>query len=471
MAAGPPRGRPGRPRPPGPSRAGPWSPRESRSPSPGWRGTTSTRSTAGRRPARTIPARRLTPPLSREPPFTPGRGDSRRSPTTPWCQPTALCRRSPRRSASRTSGTPRACGAGPRVHPHVTNRSDGRPGPLVVHRCPAGHARRRHPHPAARRPLPLRPVDLPRHRTSVRARRRADSGAGASAQVRARPSVPSTQPGPGELRPGDMRPGVEAGPPRPPERCPSRARSDAQAPLLVGGAGAGPELELRAVGGAEGGGVQAQPRLHAGDRAVGVDVPLLVGLAVAVPDDRGGAVAGAAAATRRGTCCRTPSAACPRCTSSAGWSGRGSPTAGLRAVGGHRARHVHAPAGLAADDRDVLLRAARRGRRRCRVGVSARTGTARRSPTPPAWSTTSRPARSRRRSRPRRWGRAGVEGAPHHGVPGPAAGVVRDDVRQAALRRLRRVLGVQPLFRTNRSRSDRPCEMLSTVSRRPWMPM
>ena len=24
------------------------------------------------------------------------------------------------------------------VHPHVTNRSDGRPGPLVVHRCPAG---------------------------------------------------------------------------------------------------------------------------------------------------------------------------------------------------------------------------------------------------------------------------------------------------------------------------------------------
>lgn len=24
------------------------------------------------------------------------------------------------------------------VHPHVTNRSDGRPGPLVVHRWPAG---------------------------------------------------------------------------------------------------------------------------------------------------------------------------------------------------------------------------------------------------------------------------------------------------------------------------------------------
>lgn len=26
------------------------------------------------------------------------------------------------------------------VHPHVTNRSDGRPGPLVVQRWPAGHA-------------------------------------------------------------------------------------------------------------------------------------------------------------------------------------------------------------------------------------------------------------------------------------------------------------------------------------------
>ena len=27
------------------------------------------------------------------------------------------------------------------VHPHVTNRSDGRPGPLVVHRWPAGQPR------------------------------------------------------------------------------------------------------------------------------------------------------------------------------------------------------------------------------------------------------------------------------------------------------------------------------------------
>src|SRR3954453_14549614 len=71
--------------------------------------------------------------------------------------------------------------------------------------------------------------------------------------------------------------------------------SAAQAPLLVRSACAAPQLDLRAVGGCLAGGVEAQPRLHAGDRAVGVDVPLLVRLAVAVPDHRRGAVGGSLA--------------------------------------------------------------------------------------------------------------------------------------------------------------------------------
>src|SRR3954471_1397160 len=55
-------------------------------------------------------------------------------------------------------------------------------------------------------------------------------------------------------------------------------------PLLVGAAVAGPDLDLGAVGGGAAGHVEAQPRLHAGDRAVAVDVPLLVGAAVTVVD-------------------------------------------------------------------------------------------------------------------------------------------------------------------------------------------
>src|SRR4051812_45126653 len=76
-------------------------------------------------------------------------------------------------------------------------------------------------------------------------------------------------------------------------RWPARG-SEAQAPLLVGAAVARPEDDLRAVGGAGAVGVEAEPGLHAGDSAVGVDVPLLVGLSVAVPDDHLGADGGAA---------------------------------------------------------------------------------------------------------------------------------------------------------------------------------
>src|SRR6266545_3192193 len=64
----------------------------------------------------------------------------------------------------------------------------------------------------------------------------------------------------------------------------------AQVPLLVGLPGAGPELDLGAVGGALTGRVQTQSGLDTGDRPVRVDVPLLVGLAVAVPDDHRRAV-------------------------------------------------------------------------------------------------------------------------------------------------------------------------------------
>src|SRR6266540_3331648 len=83
--------------------------------------------------------------------------------------------------------------------------------------------------------------------------------------------------------------------PRPALRLFPMSALAAQAPLLVGAAVAGPENDLRAVGGAGTVGVQAQPGLFTRDSAVGVDVPLLVGLAVAVPDHHGGAVAGSPA--------------------------------------------------------------------------------------------------------------------------------------------------------------------------------
>src|SRR5687767_15014866 len=54
-----------------------------------------------------------------------------------------------------------------------------------------------------------------------------------------------------------------------------------------------PQMDHGAVGGAIAAGIQTQPRLHAGDGAIGVDVPLLIGLAIAVPDDDSGAVGSA----------------------------------------------------------------------------------------------------------------------------------------------------------------------------------
>src|SRR5207248_4724790 len=47
---------------------------------------------------------------------------------------------------------------------------------------------------------------------------------------------------------------------------------------------AGPQLDRGTVGRLSAGDVQAQPRLDPGDGAVGIDVPLLVATAVAVPD-------------------------------------------------------------------------------------------------------------------------------------------------------------------------------------------
>src|SRR3954452_17481194 len=66
-----------------------------------------------------------------------------------------------------------------------------------------------------------------------------------------------------------------------PPWCESVAASTCEAPLLVGAAVAGPNDDLRAVGGALAVGVQALARLCPGDGAVGVDVPLLAALTVA----------------------------------------------------------------------------------------------------------------------------------------------------------------------------------------------
>src|SRR4029078_11158585 len=72
--------------------------------------------------------------------------------------------------------------------------------------------------------------------------------------------------------------------------APLRGRSGAQAPLLVSAAVAGPQDDLRAVGGGGAVGIDAQSRLDVRDGAVGVEVPLLVDPAVAVPDDDHGAI-------------------------------------------------------------------------------------------------------------------------------------------------------------------------------------
>src|SRR5882724_4340056 len=63
-----------------------------------------------------------------------------------------------------------------------------------------------------------------------------------------------------------------------------RGRALSERPLLIAAAVAGPQLGQRPVGGAPTAHVQAEPRLHTGDRAVGVECPLLVRLAVAGPD-------------------------------------------------------------------------------------------------------------------------------------------------------------------------------------------
>src|SRR5205823_5882932 len=68
-----------------------------------------------------------------------------------------------------------------------------------------------------------------------------------------------------------------------------------RSPLLVRPAVAGPDDHLGAVGGPGVVHVQAQSRLAVRDRAASVDVPLLRGSAAAVRDDRRGAGAGPAA--------------------------------------------------------------------------------------------------------------------------------------------------------------------------------
>src|SRR5687768_6922435 len=64
-------------------------------------------------------------------------------------------------------------------------------------------------------------------------------------------------------------------------------------PLLVGAAVAGPEMKLRPVRRTGTDGVETESRLDRRDGSAGVQVPLLVRTAVAVPDDHGGTVGGA----------------------------------------------------------------------------------------------------------------------------------------------------------------------------------
>src|SRR5207302_10233934 len=66
-------------------------------------------------------------------------------------------------------------------------------------------------------------------------------------------------------------------------------------PFLGWLGGAGGQLNQGAVGGGGVGEVEAQSGLDSFDGAVGVDLPLLVGLAVAVPDDGFGSGCGALA--------------------------------------------------------------------------------------------------------------------------------------------------------------------------------
>src|SRR4051794_5668793 len=69
-------------------------------------------------------------------------------------------------------------------------------------------------------------------------------------------------------------------------------QDSSERPLLVVLPVAGPQLNLGAVGRAGAGNVEAQSGLDTRDSAVAIDIPLLVGLAVAAPDDDRGAVGG-----------------------------------------------------------------------------------------------------------------------------------------------------------------------------------
>src|SRR3954453_19980508 len=105
-----------------------------------------------------------------------------------------------------------------------------------------------------------------------------------------------------------------------------RVTASALGPLLVARAVTGPEDQQGAVGGSGAVRAQAQAGLHAGDRAVGVQVPLLVGPAIAVPDEHPGARPPCRRPRGPGTWSRTPATASTRSTSTAGWSRRCSPT-------------------------------------------------------------------------------------------------------------------------------------------------
>jgi hypothetical protein len=115
-------------------------------------------------------------------------------------------------------------------------------------------------------------------------------------------------------------------------------------PSLVFVAVARPEGDRVSVGDGSTRDVKAQPRLHAGDRAVGVDGPALVGLAAAGPDDHlcagPRALAGRAHALRRAAD-DSGGVDLSKCVARSGFAGR-------RRCGVRRRRHCSCPRGRSA---------------------------------------------------------------------------------------------------------------------------
>ncbi|RAO46068.1 hypothetical protein GAR06_02932 [Micromonospora saelicesensis] len=196
-------------------------------------------------------------------------------------------------------------------------------------------------------------------------------------------------------------------------------------------------MELRPIGRAGCDGVEAQPRLGAGDGAVGVQVPLLVGLAVAVPDEDRRAVAAARPTGVQALVAVDGQGAVGGVGPALVGATVTVPQLRAGAVGGAGVGDVDAPPGLAPCDQHVLL-AGRWGRRRGSGGRHVRAELGEEpphlllDPAPRAALTAGAPVH-------RTLLVPAVERGPEHRVAG-LAGVRGGDVGQAAGPRLGRAL-------------------------------